>query len=51
MQHIAIICLAAATLGSSLLLGWLWCMASSGSVPAWLKRLHDSNRHEGSELL
>ena len=42
MQHIAIVCLVTATMGSSLLLVWLWLMASKGSVPAWLSRFHDS---------
>lgn len=42
MQHIAIVCLATATMGSSVLLGWLWLMAGRGQVPAWLARLHES---------
>lgn len=49
MQHIAIVCLATATMGSSVLLGWLWCMASRDQVPAWLLRLHgNSGRREDS---
>ncbi len=51
MQDIAIICLAAATIGSSLLLGWLWCMASTGTVPGWLKRMHETANRGGSDLL
>ncbi|TDQ84067.1 hypothetical protein A8950_0613 [Dongia mobilis] len=42
MQHIAIFSVGAAAIAGSLLLGWLWQMASAGAVPAWLKRIHEN---------
>lgn len=50
MQEIALICLAAATIGSTLILGSLWYMASAGFVPGWLRRLQDGT-HRSSDFI
>ncbi|MBL8709503.1 MAG: hypothetical protein JNL25_09935 [Rhodospirillaceae bacterium] len=42
MQSIAIASLTISASGSALLLAWLWSMASTQSVPRWLKAEHDS---------
>lgn len=51
MQSLAVLALAVAAFGTSLLLGMLWMMESRGQVPAWVRRMHDAGHQGSGDLL